>query len=1060
MNPHKLLRASAGTGKTYRLTGRFLQLLVQGVPPERVLATTFTRKAASEIFDRVLKRLVEAVEDDGKRATLDEEIGGGPRTAEAYRALLARLVRHLDRLRVQTLDSFFVQLGKLYALELGLPADWTIADEFEDLALRRAAIGLALARADRGEVLALMRDLQRADAAKRIEADLIESVRDGRDAFLEASPEAWHAVAAPPDATEEEIAAAARALAELELPRTKAGAPVKHWENARRALQDHVAEGNWEGLLGIGLVKKVLAGEVTFSRHPIDDDVVAALGPLLARVAHRMVGVVAARNEALRAWLERFEAAYETQKREERAFRFEDLPQKLAPRDDRTLEERGFDLWYRLDGRIDHLLLDEFQDTSSVQWRILRPVVEEILASGTGERSLFCVGDVKQSIYGWRSAEPRLLASLPERYAVLRERGVIEDLDESYRSSHVVLDTVNRVFSDLAGNGALQERETARAAALAWGRSYPEHLAAKDLRGAATLLEGPPPAPGEKARDAALALAADRAAAIAAEAPGASIGILLRKKQRANRLLRLLGARGLRASGEGGNPLTDSTAVLHVVSLLHLADHPADTVAALHVARSPLAGALDWEPTVDGLAGQAARVSRGVRERLASEGFGGLCVGLRPAVLAGYDAWNRRRFERLVDLAYAFDARGGGRADEFVDAVRETRVEDPTATQVQVMTIHAAKGLEFDAVILPELDEPLVRHTPLLKRRADPAEPFDAVSTNPSQEVRALDPGGLVPLHAAQEGTDLTESFCLLYVAMTRARHRLELIVAAPDRRHGGTSFADVVRAALAPSGDDGDEGAAAGDAGGRVLWRHPGSVEDWGPERAAEGAPAAPAPAAGPVAFAVATEPRGLPRRTPSGQEGDGRVLGAELLRAPRSGARTRGLLVHRWLEEVEWLEDFAFDEARLLARAADLEPDEGARRERLRELEQFLACPGLRELLSRAGQDADPGDELEVWRERSFSTVLPAEGGGEELWSGTFDRVVVRRRGGAVVGARVVDFKTDQVEPGGLEARAEFYRPQMRAYARVAARLLDVDEAAVETRLAFLALDAVVPA
>ena len=72
------------------------------------------------------------------------------------------------------------------------------------------------------------------------------------------------------------------------------------------------------------------------------------------------------------------------------------------------------ELWFRLDGRIDHLLLDEFQDTAATQWRVLRRLAEEITSTMPPERTLFCVGDMKQSIYGWRHAEPRLLGQLPE----------------------------------------------------------------------------------------------------------------------------------------------------------------------------------------------------------------------------------------------------------------------------------------------------------------------------------------------------------------------------------------------------------------------------------------------------------------------------------------------------------------------------------------------------------------------------------------------------------------------------------------------------------------------
>ena len=127
-SPHRLYLASAGTGKTYKLTGHFLKLLLEGAEPGGILATTFTRKAAGEILDRVLQRLVDGATDPEKLEDLSRNVGIAV-TAEDCSALLTRLVRQLDRLQVRTIDAFFVQLGKLFALDLGLHAGWSIADE-------------------------------------------------------------------------------------------------------------------------------------------------------------------------------------------------------------------------------------------------------------------------------------------------------------------------------------------------------------------------------------------------------------------------------------------------------------------------------------------------------------------------------------------------------------------------------------------------------------------------------------------------------------------------------------------------------------------------------------------------------------------------------------------------------------------------------------------------------------------------------------------------------------------------------------------------------------------
>ena len=168
MKPHRLILASAGTGKTFALSGRFLQLLLGGVPPERVLATTFTRKAAGEILDRVLERLADAVVDGGKRAELEEQVGRALDPAE-LRAALASLTRRLDRFRVRTLDAFFLQLAQLFSLDLGLPPDWSIAEEPTDRALQREALSRALARSAHGELVELRGWPQRAEGWRAVD---------------------------------------------------------------------------------------------------------------------------------------------------------------------------------------------------------------------------------------------------------------------------------------------------------------------------------------------------------------------------------------------------------------------------------------------------------------------------------------------------------------------------------------------------------------------------------------------------------------------------------------------------------------------------------------------------------------------------------------------------------------------------------------------------------------------------------------------------------------------------------------------------------------------------
>ncbi|MEP3930292.1 UvrD-helicase domain-containing protein, partial [Rhodopirellula bahusiensis] len=138
-----LVRASAGTGKTYQLTARLLKILMTGAPPETILATTFTRKAAGEILERVLITLGKAAIDPSEKAIaeLRQQVGieGLPR--HVCGQLFHRLLKNIHRLRICTLDSLFSQLARALPFELDLPPGWRLTDEVEEIWLRQVAIG-------------------------------------------------------------------------------------------------------------------------------------------------------------------------------------------------------------------------------------------------------------------------------------------------------------------------------------------------------------------------------------------------------------------------------------------------------------------------------------------------------------------------------------------------------------------------------------------------------------------------------------------------------------------------------------------------------------------------------------------------------------------------------------------------------------------------------------------------------------------------------------------------------------------------------------------------------
>jgi len=1039
----QLILASAGTGKTFRLTSQFLALLFAGVEPDRILATTFTRKAAGEILDRVLERLVDAADSARGLAELRSSLGEAELSAERCRALLVQLTRNLDTFQVRTIDSFFVHLIRLFALDLELPPAWSISDEREAAQLESETMQDVLEHGSTAELLELLRDLQKGGASRGVQTTLLRRIRELRPIALESAEGAWSVLRRDTDVDEDVFQRARAALPNAPLAKTAKGADYANWVKARDGLLAALEAGSWREVLAKGLGAASLTEDPTYYKKPLEPELLEVLAPLVARAKAEELNQLVARNEALHRLLERFEESFALRKREAGLYRFEDLPQALAPRTARArlFDEREAELWFRLDGRIDHLLLDEFQDTSPVQWRILQPLASEITSSGGGERSFFCVGDVKQSIYGFRQAEPRLLASLETRLPGL----VAEHMDKSYRSSSVVLDGVNLVFGSLVGSPAFEGDELApyRDAAEAWAPSFDAHQAAKELPGIVHVVEARQPGDEESTGRALLARARERVQLICSEAPEAEVGVLVRRNKFIPLLIHDLREHGIDASGEGGSPLTDSEAVLVFVSLLHLADHPGDRAAAFHVKTSRFAGYLGLAKDADEAA--LRECARRVRVELASRGLGEVTAELARHVQAdpGWSDWDRARFAQLADEANAFEERLSLRGSEFVDHLRTNRVQSPGGSRVRVMTVHASKGLEFDAVILAELDGKLVgQRDGFLIDRPDPAGLIEAVMLSPGKELLSLSPE-LERLYHSTTTRHAVDGLCNLYVGMTRARRRLELIVPwlDPDEDTSGKAptYAGLVRAAIPP-----DELCSENPAG--VLWSASGNAQ---PQAWGEGL----APAAEPgseseleLVLAASGAPRSARRRSASAQEGGGKLAAADLFRK-RTGAEI-GTLVHAAFEGCEWIEDFGFDARELERHGAGEEVIEAARGI----IERALQADEIRRALSRDGCSAPAGVQLRVEREHEFSLFLEDPEGSARFWNGAVDRLVLGEQDGRVVWAEVLDYKTDRVEAGQLEAKAEHYRPQLEAYARVVAAQTGLAPSQVRLRLAFL--------
>jgi ATP-dependent helicase/nuclease subunit A len=715
----------------------------------------------------------------------------------------------------------------------------------------------------------------------------------------------------------------------------------------------------------------------------------------------------------------------------------------------------GGALAFRLDGAIEHLLLDEFQDTSLGQWRVLKPIARGITQATTERRqSFFCVGDVKQGIYGWRGGMAGIFSTLPDALGPLQERALLE----SRRSAQPIIDVVNQVFSGL---GEFQAGEKNRDGLSTWGRRFETHTTFKKEEPGYVGLHTGPAQNGQRVDDQRgrhCAYVATKIRDLAHQAPGASLGVLCRKNDTVARLIFELRQRGVEASEEGGNPLTDSPAVELILSLLALADHPGHSVAWFHLLNSPLHEYLNSYTNADA-------VSRHLRRELLTSGYGSFTRSWAKRLISACARRDLSRLQQLVEMAYAYEARSTLRADDFVSWARKQRVPDPSGAKVRVMTIHSAKGLEFDTVVLPELDACLAGQRPAFVVRRD-AKALDVnfVCRYANETVQQLLTEEERLAFAEDRQQNVEESLSLLYVAMTRAIHALHLFLPGP--REGKSvrkdAWYNLLRQTLAPV-TPWTENALLFEQGDANWFQH----------LAAAGAtkemtrPVS----SGPIQFSTEEAPRrrGREHVAPSRTEGNGRVVLDRLFHPSSGTGPAAGTLYHAWFATIGWLEDGPPTEAVLRAAAEKIRKDLPTLN--WSELDDLLATfrGWLRnaDITSVLRRSAYAGPEqagfpaalavfwtkamgpLKVEQERRFLVC-----DGVQFWNGSLDRIVWLGEGDHLVAADVLDFKTDAIAPDApeaLAARIKHYRPQLEAYRRAVAILGRLPEDRVATRLVF---------
>ena len=836
-----VLEASAGTGKTTVLVHRYVNLLKAGVEPSNILAITFTRKAATEMRERIVRELRTAA----AQSTFD-------------RARWIALRDRLPEIAISTIDAFCLSLLREFPLEADLDPGFDMADEtevprFVDESLDRSLrIFSALAKDDPDIALVISQlgvSRTRAGLASLLDRRLV--AWDALDRFLQRAPKDLTAEAVCRRAAEGLLAALRHARGGL--PQFIADGPALHprYKLFVRQLErlqtvDGLTDAQIRALLdrlSLHFLTQDGTARSGHSIHPYGAKhypsaeaskrhraAVNEIAPQVERVIRQFAREL---NAVLARGLRKMFAIALTQYRRtleaRSALDFADVLDRalvLLRRMDEFSQSR-----FRLESRYHHVLVDEFQDTSRAQWELVSLLVQS-WGEGLGlaaNPSIFIVGDRKQSIYRFRDAEVAVLTEAGRYIEALRPgAGARRSISRSFRAVPELLEFVNEICGEMAAGASRPDAFT-----YAESDRFPAAPAHAAIRGPALGV-----AAAETVEACAGAVAAeiarilnddvvrDKKTGVARAATPGDIAILFRSRTSHREFEHALEMRSIPTYVYKGLGFFDADEIKDACALIrYLADPSSDlraaallrsgiarlSDAALAALAPSIAAALtDGVPVHVALDEEDARVLRHLHAQLPR--WLALVDRIPPADL----------FEQaLPELAYSYEIRGRRRQQAWENLKKMrglirriqnrgyatlTRIADhidalsagdesnavlEAIDAVNLMTVHASKGLEFPVVFVVNMARGATGFPRPVKVIADGEGNEPSVSVSPF--VSDLD--------ALEREREQHETRRLLYVATTRARDRLYLSTALKDGalRPGPGSLADVLPASLKP---------------------------------------------------------------------------------------------------------------------------------------------------------------------------------------------------------------------------------------------------------------------
>ncbi len=839
------LSASAGSGKTQVLSARVIRLLLAGAKPEEILCLTFTKAAAAEMAERINRKLASWVQMKEPLLAAELRAIGADYSRDNLPAARKLFAEILDApgggLQIMTIHAFCQSLLGSFPEEAGIMPGFEPLDDRTKAELQREVLAQISREADETGDRAVPESLHRLG---------LERGEDGAWAFLQRCAAAVETMRQLPegqgllqfvrnnlgigfDGSTDDVMASLCDDASIDLVSIRTVRDINLEWGKDTGLKRAAKISQW---LELSLVERGRSitllhscwtkndGEpmVSTKGHTPQHDHYSAIALSLHQWTKKLCEMYALASYADRLASalfagKAFALRYEALKRSRGLVDFDDLIAKASD----LLTTSGMNAWvrYKLDRRIDHVLVDEAQDTNAKQWNIIKALTEDFFAGeGAKEgksRTIFAVGDFKQAIYGFQGTDPARYREAGEYYAARLEEqeGNLQflTLSQSFRSTQPILQLVNAVVAQLG-----HER-------FGLAESIDDHISQKPDIGSIELLE---PVTAESAvengdgegdeekwlgpekRELAAVLAQkikdliDEQPVLASTkkplTPG-DIMVLFRKRTEVTSLLvARLHALGVPVAGIDRMQIGEQLAVQDLVSAIRFVLQPQDDLSLACLLVSPLIGWSQDDLLRHGYRSERVSLWHHIRnnkdiaaelqplhDMLAAADFTTPYRFLEE-ILSGATA-GRKKFatrlgaevlvpiEEFLNLAIEFEQSRGGTLQQFLDWFErnssEIKRERLTGSnEVQIMTVHGAKGLQAPVVILADMtvDPGQSGKDPNSSLPLDDGGALPLLRIDKESRVGCLD-----DLESAREAKELNEHYRLLYVALTRAEERL-----------------------------------------------------------------------------------------------------------------------------------------------------------------------------------------------------------------------------------------------------------------------------------------------